>query len=185
MAQRAYLYSIDSKPTKDNREGLKVRGLSEWNFLIPPSFLMLVGGNMETSSSLIYKTKEKVALVGNYNEGVENLRTLVNLVKDSNVQYPEVFEGNVKDAFNFLESKAVKQKYIILEPGELLEMSGVITTESIESILDDVKNILRAIKMHDINKINEYVGDDIATHWEELLGITNWIDTLYIDLNQN
>lgn len=185
MANRAYLYSVDKKPTDQNRGKLNIKGLSEWNWQIPPSYLMLISGTPELSKSLIWKSDEKVAVLGKYDKGIKNLELLFNLVRNNNVQFLEVYNRISRESLDFLESNKVRQNFIILEGGELFEMGNGMSENAASYVLEDSQNMLKAVREGNIEAINKYVSDDITTHWEDLLGMNNWSDILYFNFNLN
>lgn len=178
MANRSYLYSVDKIPSPANKN-ISIKGLSEWNYAIPLSFLTLVSGNTQLCHSIIFESSEKVSLIGDYKEGLENVKKLFSLFRENDLEESQEFEKLVGKTLEFLDSEKHKQKYILLEQTELLMMDGDITQEEAAKALQDLRTIKQAIDNSDFVGLNVFLGGNLKKQWREILGIDNWSDVLY------
>jgi len=71
MANRSYLYSCDITP--DEQDKTHLNGIAEWNYDIPIVFKLLLSGGPKICRSSIWSLDKKIALVGDYDEGVNKL----------------------------------------------------------------------------------------------------------------
>jgi hypothetical protein len=184
MANRAYLYSINKIPVKgSDTAGINIVGLSEHNWAVPIAFNVLVSGNPKICKSLIYED-ENTGILGEYEKGLECLQKLLQLVRENNVQYTEVFERKCREAEEFLNGKKIKQKYFFLELGEIFIMEGEILNQP-QDFLENNKYLRKLIDNRDFESLNRYnFGKDLRSHWEESLGLGYWSDILYFDFSR-
>lgn len=178
MANRSYLYSVDEIPSGDNKK-LSVKGLSEWNYGVPLSHLVMVSGNPQTCRSIIFNFPKKVALIGDYEEGLENLKKLLNLFRNNNLENIEEFEKLAKETVEFLESEKHKQMYIILEPSEIIMLDNEPSEEDARKFIKDLYNVMDAVQKSNFEKINSLLGGNLRKQWQQVLGINNWSEILY------
>ena len=182
MANRSYLYTVSEVP--DYRKGgqvLTVKGLSEYKSGIPPVFLLLLGDNTIVCNSLIW---DSYAVSGDYDQGVKNLEKFTELMLKKGVQNPEAFERVSKEAINYLNRQDIRQKFSLLEYGEIYQEIGYDEQALKENIILKWKDLLVALHNENLTKFNEYIGDDILTHWEDKAGIDYWEEVLYFHFSK-
>lgn len=182
MANRSYLYSVSDVP--DYRKGgqiIAVRGLSECNYIIPPVFLLLLGNNTIICDSLIWNG---YALSGDYDQGVKNLEKFIELMLKKGVQNPEAFKRMGKEAMDYLNREDIRQKFTLLEYGEICQEIGYDEQALKEQIILKWKDLLTALNNEDLSKFDEYIGNDILTHWENEAGIDYWAEVLYFSFDK-
>jgi len=182
MANRSYLYTVNDVP--DYRKGgqiLTVKGLSEYKSGIPPVFLLLLGDNTIVCDSLIWNS---YALAGDYDQGVKNLEKFIKLMLKKGVQNPEAFKQASKEALEYLNRQNIRQKFTLLEYGEIYPEIGYDEQSLKKNILLKWKDLLVALHNEDLSKFNEYIGDDILTHWGDKAGIDYWEEVLYFHFSK-
>lgn len=125
MANRAYLYSLSSRPQSYSNRPETIRGLSEWNYRIPLSFLILVSGSTEVSASLISdgfddeprgRKTRLPALTGRFDQGVKRLERFAAVAKLLGAE-SKALATACDETFAFLEQQ--RDAFILLETIEL------------------------------------------------------------------
>lgn len=137
MANRSYLYSIDFMPEPNlSKKGKKITGISEWNYGIPIIYKILLSGQPQTCNSLIWDEPEGIALIGSYDQGLSNLKKFF-----TRIDLPEA-QKLIDEALGFLEHPDNKNKYFLLECGEIfdIDMEPSIPEQNL-LLLDEIKNI--------------------------------------------
>lgn len=183
MANRSYLYSTDTIP--DGKHKITAVGLSEWSWDIPVSHYLLVSGDTQMCPSAILGGEEgKLALIGDYDKGVTNLKKFFDLFKEGEIKAPEVFGRAMRESFEYLERNDIKKKYVLLEPFEIFDMDKGITEERNGLLLKEINYLDKCLQNDDFDRINHFfTNGDLRKEWEEDLGLDNWIDALWIDLS--
>ncbi len=118
MANRSYLFSCNVVPRPDlPKESVKVQGLAEWNYEIPLAFRLLASADPAPCGSLVWDTPDQIAIAADYQQGVTRLKAFL-----SRIELPEA--GTlIADTVTFLDQADNQNPYIVLECGELYEMS--------------------------------------------------------------
>lgn len=138
-------------------------GISEWNYDIPVSYKLLASGNPRACSSSIWKTEEQIAIVSDYELGVRRLIDFLD-------QLPARIIQPLRDeALEFLSSPLNRRRFFVLECGEIFEMEG-------DNIVEQNGMLLQTIQKLQPQLSN---SNDPA----KSLGLGNWSNTLYFDLN--
>lgn len=181
MANRSYLYSINQIPGTTTIQTLSLKGLSEFKYDIPLSFLLLVSGHPIVCDSLLGTFTEKVSVAGIYAEGVANLKAFGQLMMNSPIKVPGLFKEQLDKAVAYLERPDIKQEYIFLDLGEIYQL---IDMNPAEDVINRTEAIFEAIAHRDIAHLPvSYFEDDcnLFTGWEETIGLNDWYDALYFD----
>ena len=130
MANRSYLYSTnlpsDAAPDQGNR---RITGISEWNYDIPLVYKILLSGNPRTCRSLIWKSDDRIALVGDYIAGAEKL-----LLFCDSIGHPDLLPL-AREAGEFLVEARNKNRYFHLECAEVFFLSH---ENGFEMLADDL-----------------------------------------------
>ncbi|MEM8535949.1 MAG: hypothetical protein AAGF95_34295 [Chloroflexota bacterium] len=183
MANRSYLYSIDTKPTTDNSSN-KIIGLSEWNYIVPLSHQILLSGKPQKCKSVIWDGDEQVAIVGNYEEGLQKFELFCTQLTSIQTDFTPVCQ----EALEFLRQPANKQAFFLLEAGEIFMMGDDdLATQSealFRSILDIDKEIallLEKLKKQTYNPSTKHLSKTEQNQMLYEFGLDNWSNVLYFD----
>lgn len=134
MANRSYLYSCNTVPGH-HAETKHFAGLSEWNYSTPLIYKILLSANPEMCTSSIWDIPEKIAIVGEYEQGVKNLESFLEQIKRDDAQ------PLLQEALSFLKDEANRNEYFVLECGELYEMSNVDIFLQNKELFDEIEDI--------------------------------------------
>ncbi|MFZ2206671.1 MAG: hypothetical protein WA061_05795 [Microgenomates group bacterium] len=186
MANRAYLYSTNSIPTKENEGKWTVKGLNE-NAKYPPySFMLLASGDTKVCDSVIWNTKNGV--VGTYKKGVEQLKKFLSYLKKEIKDNAKEFDSYCEKTLAFLEDKNNQQEYILLEAQEIFDLN---------TYVNHAKNLTGKGKLYTtpeelVSLIQKFNNDEtlkalakITTdHWKEDVLLDGWSSILYFDFSK-
>jgi hypothetical protein len=199
MANRSYLYSSNFAPSPEvNEADRRITGISEWKYDIPIVFKILLSGNPRKCLSLIWEVPQEIAIVGDYDQGLDRLLRFLD-----RIPLPEVIPLK-EEARQFLTDEANKNRYFILECGEIFELHDKPLTELNDSLLAEIRNIEPLIESALADLLSsqasaakasgffsrrlgrnppaaEKKGSADAIH---SLGLGNWSSILYFDLRQ-
>lgn len=115
MANRSHLYAGNYIPDGERRELI---GISEWNWDIPLIHKILISGSPRACRSTIWDIPDKIAIVGNYSEGVEKLRAFLGRIEREDAR------PLIDEALQFLDDEANRREYVVLECGEIYELGS-------------------------------------------------------------
>jgi hypothetical protein len=199
MANRSYLYSSNFAPSPEvNEADRRITGISEWNYDIPIAFKILLSGNPRKCLSSIWEVSEEIAIVGDYDHGLDRLLRFLD-----RITLPEVIPLK-EEARQFLTDKANKNRYFILECGEIFELHDEPHTEQSDSLLAEIRNIEPLIEsaLADLlpSQASAAKASDFFSRRQGRkppaperkgsadalysLGLGNWSSILYFDLSQ-
>lgn len=141
MANRSYLYSSSHIPNPDvEKQDRSIMGISEWAYDIPLIYKILLSGNPQVCHSCIWDEDDPIALVGEYAEGVKQLKNFLNRI------HAPVAQPLIKEAIEFLETSSNQQEYFLLECGEIFDMQDEPLAEQNSQLLHQIKNINEEIE---------------------------------------
>ncbi|MBH0095676.1 hypothetical protein I6E61_04665 [Psychrobacter sp. NZS113] len=136
MANRSYLYSTNTIPELNQDDSSRVlTGISEYNYDIPIVFKVLLSGNPQACLSVIWDNPEKIALIGDYTSGVQNLEAFLASITLPAAQVP------ITEALEFLKMPENQNQYFILECGEIFEMSETPVEAQNLALFNQVQNL--------------------------------------------
>lgn len=163
---------------------MTLRGLSEFAYDIPLTYLLLVSGSTYACDSLIVEAPERISLAGNYKEGLDNLALFGELAKKIPLTDIELFQQFYTTALAHLNREDIKQEYIFLEMGELYLMTGDADTDNLIWRIEDIRDALEAQDIS--NLLTSMYGDKtLADNWQEDLGLDNWSEILYFSFPES
>jgi hypothetical protein len=150
IANRAYLYAISNQPKSYSDRPETVCGLSEWAYMIPFSYRVLLSGDPQLGASLIsdgfdgepegQKTK-LYAIVGDFALGFARLKKLLSSVRL--LAAPEsTLLTCLDETLEFLESH--QDRYILLETIELDTMTSEGETELLACVQKEIAECVKA-----------------------------------------
>ena len=135
MANRSYMFCCSFLPGVDvPREGAAhITGISEWNYAIPLVARILVSAETRLCGSLIWEKAGEIALAGRYDAGLNRLEHFL-----ARIDHPAV--ASLRDeALTFLKAQGSVNDYLVLECGEIFEMSKVPIAEQAAGLLQDMR----------------------------------------------
>ncbi|MGP9491007.1 DUF7822 domain-containing protein [Psychrobacter sp. AOP7-B1-24] len=136
MANRSYLYSTNIIPEPNQDDSSRVlTGISEYNYDIPIVFKVLLSGNPQACLSVIWENSEKIALIGDYASGLQNLEAFL-----AGIMLPAA-QAPIIEALEFLKMPENQNQYFILECGEIFEMSETPVEAQNLALLNQVQNL--------------------------------------------
>ena len=165
MANRAYLYA-----KKDEA----FVAISEYNYDIPIAYKILVSCKTKRVRSGIFGSPFKIALRGNFEEGVERLYAFLEELKQKGLIPEAELDEKIEETRSFLE-KQRGCRFFWLEGAEIYEYGGpalfgnLKMCRQISRIETEIANFYREL---DGVKPDERMG---------MIGIQEWADCLYYE----
>jgi hypothetical protein len=185
MANRCYLYATSfDRSKKKKAEGDKICGLSEYSYDIPLAFKVLVSQGARASKSIIWKYGKPIAIVGDFRAGKERLFQLLAELKAMEVLPAKEFDALIAETAAFLNDPARDLPYVILEGGEIFEMGDDELEVQNQALLEEEVVPIEAhiaACMEELRLLKTKKGGKAEIR--ALVGIDNWSDVLYFDLN--
>ncbi len=176
MANRSYLYAVDSEPTEHNRP-TNIISLSEYSWDIPLAHKILAADSSKLCSSVIVDSPEKVSILGDAKNGLNNLEKLFKLIVSVNGS--EEIKKELDQAINNLRNKIGSCPYILLETFEVIEVNTEPTEEEASKVLDECKASLSLLDSGDYSALN-IPNNATLDELKNELGLF-WDDVLYYD----
>lgn len=153
MANRAYLFAQSNK----------MMGISEYKYGTPIAYMILLSKNTKMVKSKIFKQPFKIALQGDYEEGVARLYAFLDELKNKGYFDEKEIDEKIAETKAFLEEH--KGTYFHLEAAETYEGLPIIEN----------KKMLKKI----INIENE-----IANFYQNMDVMQNEYDSLYARMSE-
>ena len=180
MANRCYLYACDSLPLlikEDEKEKEETSnkperfqtGVSEWSYSIPLIYKILLSPNPQASYSSIWKHEEEIAIIGDFESGVSQLKEFL-----GRITVPSA-KPAIEEALQFLDQEENQSDYLLLEPGEIYDLVDQELVKQHRRLLKQISNLHNATERALIEVNN---GSESA--YAEL-GFGNWQKYLYFD----
>ncbi len=190
MANRSYLYSADNLP-ESPEWGVKkaLHGIAEYNFDIPLVFKILLTGNPAACRSSIWETPEKIAIAGDYSQGLANLTKYLARIPDPAAR------PLVDEAIQFLSAPTRSRKHFILECGEIFDLTKGSLADKNNALLVEIQEISADVDdLPTPQPANARTGllsklfrlkapDPLLPYYE--IGLGSWSEILYFDFSQN
>jgi hypothetical protein len=180
VANRSYLYSTNAIPgTNVGDANKKLIGISEWNYDIPLVYKILLSGEpVVACKSLIWEAEEKIAVTGDFLQGVRNL---VRFLQDIHLLEAQPL---IREAMTFLTKPENQSVYFVLECTEIFEMQeGPLEMQNSE-LVEEIKNIDPTIKetLLSLNcEVDAQNGGAEVLDMVRDLGLGNWSNYLYYE----
>jgi hypothetical protein len=136
MANRSYLYAIDAVPAIDSSPSeSRCIGISEFNGAIPIVFKLLLTGNPRACRSIIWKTPDEIALVGEYALGFQRLKEFL-----ARIDLPAA-QPLIQECLDFLEDNKHRRNYFLLECGEIFELTEEPLDQQNAKLLNEITDL--------------------------------------------
>lgn len=209
MSNRSYLYAINFDATKSAPiHGGIIYGLSEYDYYMPISYMLLTSVNPKISKSIIWKEEGLIAIQGDFKAGKKKLYEFLDKLLQLDLFDKDKLTQEVLNTKEFLDKRNLE--YIILECGEIYEMGEdefedqnkevydeeILNVEhQVDLHLNDFKKLKKTISLAE-SEINQLEQKGFSNDSEEiknlekkiassehemwrLLGVTYWSDVLY------
>jgi len=154
MANRSYLYSLDNRPKTFADRPETICGLSEWPYVIPLSYRVLMSGDPQLCASFVSEgfadqpagEETKIyAISSDFELGFARLKRLFSIIRPLAESAPNLL-AQMTETLTFLE--AHKHRYLLLETVELDMMSaegGPALRASVEAEVNECRRLGAAI----------------------------------------
>jgi len=184
MANRSYLYVTDADP-RGTQHG-HIHALSEWNWDVPLSHLILASGNPAMCRSQAWEYDGPIAVCGDFAVGRQRLYDFLDLVQQRGILPTGQFEEVIIQTHDALDAHCGEGLFTLLEPGEILELMA--------SEVDSLEGLNRSEVYSAIPDESEFPGlvenlaylaseGDTDEIWKQL-GVQNWTKLSWLGLEQ-
>ncbi len=192
MANRSFLYASDRVPTRTGKEPIRFFGISEYKWDIPVAFKLLLSGNPRPCPSSIWRLKKDIAIVADLEAGTAALERFLVRIDEARTHWL------VQETRDCMEAFRQKAPYVVLEAGELFELTDIPIPKQIDVLLRDIQGVESSAKYEAaVNAVNvgpprksrllaRLVGAKLSVnpiHAMYKLGLGEWSDTLSIHPN--
>lgn len=184
MANRGYLYTVNNIKDKE------ANGTSEWAYSIPLAYDILVSTNTISTFSRVFEFESDLAIIGDFNSGVDLLHNFMKTLIDQNVCYPNgtpcLIPEIMEKTMNFLQNDKNSGEYFLLELGEIFDMVAEdsddfakLLQEQIETIKNTKNQVQIFLETGQISQdLLKRMQDESSDYW----GLGNFSEHLYYDL---
>jgi hypothetical protein len=121
MANRSYLYAVDTAPTPEHRPD-PIRGISEHNWGIPLLHLLLAGRDTRGCPSMIWE--HPIGIVADYAGGVDLATRFLQVLGDGETAEHGEVRATAAEITTFLADPDHTGRFFLLETGEILALAG-------------------------------------------------------------
>ncbi len=180
MANRSYLYTVDTVPTK-KKKPKPIRSLSEFNWGIPLAHKILASESPKRAQSVIWD--HDIAVVAAFEPGKKRLLAFLDVLAEASPKNKKAFAEAVSETKTALSAKKHVGELSLLECGEIFEMEA----DSLEEIVkvcdtlvdEDIPAAREKVDAAIAGKEKKWLAS-VAKSWEKTLGLY-WDDVLYFD----
>lgn len=165
MANRAYLYV---------KKGKELAAISEYNYEIPIAYKILVSCKTRRVKSTIFRTPLKIALQGDFEQGVERLYAFLEELRRTGLLSEKELGEKIKETKTFL-GKQRGSKFFLLEGAEVYEYDG----PALIGNLKMRRQISRIEK--EIESFYQELEQTKSDERIQMIGIQEWADCLYYE----
>lgn len=190
MANRAYLYAQNNG---------KMMGISEYKYGTPIAYMILLNKNTKMVKSKVFRSPFKLAIQGDYQEGVSHLYTFLDELKNKGYFDEKEIDEKIAETKAFLEGH--KGTCFHLEAAETYEGFPSIENKKMLKKIINIENAIADFYYNMDMMQKEY--DDLYTRLSEeerntasgaerlqkikdrmmwYIGIQEWADDLYFEI---
>jgi len=184
MANRSYLYVTDADP-RGSGHG-HIQSLSEWNWDVPLSHLILVSGNPAMCRSQAWEYDGLIAVCGDFAVGRQRLYDFLDLVRQRDILPAQQLDGVIIQTHSALDANSGEGLYTLLEAGEIIELMAS-EADNLEDL--NRSQVYEAIPHeadfpHLVDHLARRAAEgDIDEIWNQL-GLRNWTELTWLGLEQ-
>lgn len=185
MANRSYLYALDLEPERS------IKDLSENNYWIPITHMLLVSDAPELVESELWNNPDPIAIRGRGEGGYRRCVAFLELLK-AQPELPDraEFEREIDATLEFLARPENRRAYYHLEGGEIFDLGGDEpiaesagrTLRTIEGLAADVDALVAARSQALFREAKSSELREAASEWRSTLGLY-FSDVLYFHFN--
>jgi hypothetical protein len=181
MANRSYVYAVDTLPTK-KKQPKPIRSLSEFGWGVPVAHQLLASGSPRRCQSAIWEEHE-IGIAGDFKVGRDRLfRFLEALAGVKGLKKKDAFAEAVAETRAFLEAKKHVGKYILLEAGEIYDLLDGELVDACEAQIREIGKTAERVERAIAGKEPKFMAK-LAKSWEAELGLY-WADVLYFQFGK-
>lgn len=140
MANRSYLYSVDSVPDDDSIPD-DIRCISEHKSSVPLAHKLLAGRRTFRCASTIWNGD--LGIVGDFDGGVELLSRFLRVLGAGDVADRDRFDQTVASTEGFLAEPRRRGRYFLLECTEIMELYTDNAQAEVVKVVDDVASVVK------------------------------------------
>jgi len=175
MANRSYLYSVDTVPELDNPPR-PIRAISEHNWDIPLVHKLLAGRDPRVCWSMIWD--HEIGIVADFAGGLDLATRFLRLLADTDAAEHQDLREHVVSTLDFLARPERAGRYFALETGEILALGDEDLTGAAQRLVDsDIPYEVRQAESALAGE-NEAWLADIRANWLDHIG-SSFADVLY------
>jgi len=190
MANLSYLYATDILPRSPGwTNNTSLHGISEYRYGIPLVFKILLSGNPVACRSSIWESPEPIAIAGDYSIGRANLHKYLKRVADP------VAAPVVEEALQYLNAPTHIRRHLILECGEIFDLTEGSLTAKNNALLSEVQGIGKridslpipsatAVRSGFFSKLFKHKAPDPLLPYYKI-GLGFWSETIYFPFGEN
>jgi hypothetical protein len=181
MANRSYLYALDLEPTRS------IKDLSENNYWIPITHMLLVSDAPELVASELWNNPDPIAIRGRGEGGYRRCVALLELLK-AQPELPDraELEREIDATLEFLARPENRRAYYHLEGGEIFDLGGGEpiaeaarqTVRTINQLAADVDALVAARSQALFREATTAELREAESEWPSMLGLY-FTDVLY------
>ncbi|MFI6870713.1 hypothetical protein [Nocardia sp. NPDC050406] len=161
MANRSYLYSVDSLPSAENLPK-PIKCVSEHNWAIPLAHRLLVGYETQVVPSMIWNPR--IGVVGDYVRGGKLLISLMTEV--GKAEFPERDEFLACMRATLVHLSKQKAAYFLLETGEIHSLTEEDVEAAVEGMVGDIADDVKRAEAAIAGGEPEWV-ESLRANWRE------------------
>jgi hypothetical protein len=177
MSNRSYLYALDEIP--DGKKKVYPVGMCEFAYEIPLVHKLMMAGNPRIVRSAIWS--QEIGILADRAGAEERMLAFVHKLAEGKVADRDDFDFEVEEMEEFL-AKAPKSKYLLLEAGEIFDMSGNELADecavALKQIGEDAAKAERAVAGKEKAWLKK-----LGAEWQEQVGMGSWSKDLYFSFS--
>ena len=122
MANRSYLYVVTHENSDPSSTEAETWALSEWNWSVPLSHILLVSSNPKQVKSHAWDVDESIAVVGDFKKGRERLYSFLEALRKRQLFDSDELDKAMREAHEALDRFQDDGLFTLLEPGEIIDL---------------------------------------------------------------
>lgn len=138
----------------------------------------------------MFTFESDLAIIGDFNSGVDLLHNFMKTLIDQNVCYPNgtpcLTTEIMENTMNFLHNDENSGKYFLLEPGEIFEMDALDLDDFIRLLqenIETIKNIKNQVQIFlETGQISQNLLKRMQDEAPDYWGLGDFSEHLYFDL---
>jgi hypothetical protein len=179
MANRSYLYSVDTVPELDNPP-MPIRAISEHKWSIPLVHKLLAGVEPRVCWSMIWD--HEIGIAADFAGGLDLTTRFLRRLADNDAAEHQELRDTVASILDFLAGPQRAGRYFVLETGEILALNGDDFAREVHGVVDSEIPSEVAAAEKALAGENEAWLADVRSNWSEHIG-SFFSDVLYFSFS--